>query len=95
MHLNKIYYVDCKKVTCMFTKLTLNISKTVIEKAKTTARKRRVSLSRLVEEYLKRISEENKESVVSFMIKNAPAIKTPDGKEKEILRKKLLQKHGS
>ncbi len=79
----------------MFTKLTLNISRSVIEKAKKTARKNRISLSRLVENYLKKISEDKEESVVLSIIKNAPVTKTKAGLEKKILKKALLQKYGS
>lgn len=78
----------------MFTKLTLNISKSVIEKAKKTARKKRVSLSRLVEEYLKKVSE-NDSSIVASIIKNAPIIKTKEGTEKKILKKNLIKKYGA
>ena len=79
----------------MLTKLTLNISKPVIEKAKKTARKKRTSISRLVEEFLKKISNEEEESVVSYMIRNAPVIKTPYGTEKKFLKKKLVKKYVS
>ncbi len=79
----------------MLTKLTLNISKPVIEKAKRTARKKRTSISRLVEEYLKKISEDNKESIVSSIIKNAPVIKTAQGSEEKILKKRLIKKYGT
>ncbi len=79
----------------MLTKLTLNISKPVIEQAKKTAKKRRTSISRLVEEYLKKISNDREDSVVAYMIKNAPAVKTPNGEEKKILKKQLLKKYGS
>ncbi len=79
----------------MFTKLTLNISKPVVEQAKKTAKRKRTSISRLVEEYLKKISNEKQDSIVAYMIKNAPAVKTPYGEEKKILKKKLIEKHGS
>jgi len=78
----------------MLTKLNLNITKPVIEKAKKTARKKRTSISRLVEEYLKKISNDQ-ESVVSAIIKNAPVIKTPYGSEKKLLKRKLAKKYGS
>jgi len=78
----------------MFTKLTLNISKPVIEMARKTAKKKRTSISRLVEEYLKKISNDQ-ESVVSSIIKNAPVIKTPYGSEKKLLKSKLNKKYGS
>jgi hypothetical protein len=79
----------------MLTKLTLNISKPVIEEAKKTARRKKTSISRLVEDFLKKITKENKDSVVDYMIKNAPVIKTPYGSEKEILKKKLIKKYAS
>lgn len=79
----------------MFTKLTLNISRAVIEKAKKTARKKRTSVSRLVEHFLNNLSDDKKESVVSSIIKNAPKSKTKPGTEKKILKQTLLKKYGS
>jgi hypothetical protein len=79
----------------MFAKLTLNISQSVIEKAKKTARGKKTSLSRLVENYLAKISEDKGESVVSSIIKNAPANKTKPGTEKKILKKALSHKYVS
>ena len=79
----------------MFTKLTLNISQSVIEKAKKTARKKRTSVSRLVEHFLNNLSDNKKESVVSSIIKNAPKKKTKRGAEKKILKQTLIKKHGS
>ncbi len=79
----------------MLTKLTLNISKPVIEEAKKTARRKKTSISRLVEDFLKKITKENKDSVVDYMIKNSPVIKTPYGSEKETIKKKLIKKYGS
>ena len=79
----------------MFTKLTLNISRVVIENAKKTARKKRTSVSRLVEHFLKNLSDDKKESVVSSIIKNAPKSKTKPGTEKKILKQTLLKKYGS
>ena len=79
----------------MFTKLTLNISRVVIENAKKTARKKRTSVSRLVEHFLKNLSDGKKESVVSSIIKNAPKNKTKPGTEKKILKQTLLKKYGS
>jgi Asp-tRNA(Asn)/Glu-tRNA(Gln) amidotransferase A subunit family amidase len=79
----------------MYTKLTLNITDTVVEKAKRAAKKRKTSVSRLVEDFLNKISEEKEgESVVSFFIKNAPKNKTKPGTEKEIIKAYLKKKHG-
>ncbi|MEO6453081.1 MAG: DUF6364 family protein [Ginsengibacter sp.] len=79
----------------MFTKLTLNISQSVVEKAKRTARKKRTSVSRLVESFLIKLSEDKEESIVLSIIKNAPVTKTKSGTEKKTLKKALLQKYGS
>ncbi len=84
-----------KKLRDMFTKLTLNISQPVIERAKQTARKKRISLSRLVESFLKELSEDGNESIVASIIKNAPVKKTKVGSEKDTLKKALLKKYGS
>ncbi|MBP7738203.1 MAG: hypothetical protein KA369_19665 [Spirochaetes bacterium] len=48
----------------MNTKLTLNIDKNIINKAKTYASNQRISLSKLVEEYLKSLSSGSKEEFV-------------------------------
>ena len=79
----------------MYSKLTLNIKKSVIEGAKRNARLRKKSLSRLVESYLETIAASESPSLVEHIIKNAPRKKTGAGKEKEILKKKLKQKHAA
>ncbi|MCF8228508.1 MAG: DUF6364 family protein [Bacteroidales bacterium] len=45
----------------MNTKLTLNINKSVIEKAKSYARMENISLSRLIESYLSSLTEKRTE----------------------------------
>lgn len=79
----------------MNTKLTLNINEAVIAKAKIMARKKKTSISRLVEEYLTKISSEKEASIVDLIIKNAPAKKTRRGAEKKILISRLKEKYGS
>jgi len=79
----------------MYSKLTLNIKKSVIEGAKRNARLRKKSLSRLVEGYLEKLGASESASLVDHIIKNAPRKKTVAEKEKEILKKKLKQKHGA
>jgi Family of unknown function (DUF6364) len=68
----------------MYTKLTLNITDTVVENAKRTARKRKTSVSRLVEDFLSKISEERETSIVKSIIENAP----------KIINAYLKKKHG-
>ena len=79
----------------MYTKLTLNITDIVVTKAKQTARKRKTSVSRLVEDFLKKISDDKEnESAVSFFKKNAPIKKTKRGTEKIIIKAYLKKKYG-
>jgi Asp-tRNA(Asn)/Glu-tRNA(Gln) amidotransferase A subunit family amidase len=79
----------------MYTKLTLNITEAVVAKAKRVAKKRKTSVSRLVEDLLNKISDEKeKDSVVNFFINNAPVKKTKPGTEKAIITAYLKQKHG-
>jgi uncharacterized protein YeeX (DUF496 family) len=77
----------------MNTKLTLNINEAVIAKAKIMARKKKTSISRLVEEYLTKISSEKEASIVDLIIKNAPVKKTRRGAEKKILLSRLKEKY--
>lgn len=48
----------------------------------------------MVENLLKKITEENPESDVEYIIKNAPIRKTRSGDEKNILKKELQKKYG-
>jgi Family of unknown function (DUF6364) len=79
----------------MNTKLTLNINELVIAKAKIVARKNKTSVSRLVEEFLTRISSQKEPSIVDTIIKNAPANKTKPGTEKKVLLSRLKEKYGA
>ncbi len=79
----------------MHTKLTLNIRKTVIEKAKRSARSRKKSLSRIVENFLENLSRSESHSFVEDIIKNAPVVKSTSRNDKNILLKKLKAKYES
>lgn len=78
----------------MYSKLTLNITDTVVAKAKRAAKKRKTSVSRLVEDFLNKISEEKETSIVQSIIDNAPVKKTKSGTEKAIIKAYLTKKHG-
>ncbi|MBV6643573.1 MAG: hypothetical protein KI791_22830 [Cyclobacteriaceae bacterium] len=55
----------------MDTKLTLNLDKAVIDKAKAYAKSQKVSLSRLIESYLASItSKETKESEITPLVES-------------------------
>jgi hypothetical protein len=80
----------------MNTKLTLNIDKNIINKAKTYASTQHISLSRLVEEYLKSLSSRSNESIhigpitkeLSKIVKNRTKINY-----KNIIEDYLISKH--
>ena len=80
----------------MTTKLTLTVEKTVIEKAKSYAKKTGRSLSELIEKYLENItSEERTENELSPKLKKiVGAVKLPKNfdEEKE-MRSYLEKKH--
>ena len=79
----------------MYSKLTLNIRRSVIAEAKKKARQKKRSLSKLVEDYLENLSRSNASSFVGDIIANAPKKKTRKGSEKTILRRKLKNKYAS
>jgi hypothetical protein len=78
----------------MTVKLTLSVSAEVVEKAKQTARRRKTSVSKLVETYLQKISDTPNGSVTQDIIAHAPKAKTKPGTEKSILKQKLAKKYG-
>ena len=81
----------------MNTKLTLTIEKSVIEKAKSYARKKERSLSDLIENYLKAltIEESKKENELSPIVSNLKgSYKMPkDFDYKKELTNRLSEKH--
>jgi hypothetical protein len=80
----------------MNTKLTLSIDAEVVATAKRLARQENTSVSAMVEAFLVRKSGmEGTRSVVHTICANAPAAKTPAGTEKEILKRRLNEKHGA
>ncbi|NDV83266.1 DUF6364 family protein [Bacteroides sp. 51] len=78
----------------MNTKLTLNVDKGIVEEAKRYARKHRVSLSNLIENYLNSLVEKPKEKKeVSALVESLTGI-IPDTKdERNEYRDHLQQKY--
>jgi formiminotetrahydrofolate cyclodeaminase len=80
----------------MTTKLTLTVEKTVIEKAKSYAKKTGRSLSELIEKYLENITsnEKNENELSPKLRKIVGAVKLPKNfdEEKEV-RSYLEKKH--
>jgi hypothetical protein len=78
----------------MNTKLTLNLDKTVIDKAKAYAKNHSVSLSKLVENYLHSLTYESKKnSSVSPLVESLTGIIPRDYNEKEDYRSYIDKKY--
>jgi hypothetical protein len=83
------------KTRIMTTKLTLTVEKTIIERAKSYAKKNGISLSELIESYLENITEENYTSDLSPKLKKlVGSVKLPgDFDEAKELRYAVEKKH--
>ncbi|MBM3170963.1 MAG: hypothetical protein FJZ75_05055 [Bacteroidetes bacterium] len=79
----------------MTTKLTLTVEMTVIERAKSYAKRTGRSLSELIENYLETITEENNNTDLSPKLqKLVGSVKLPeDFDEKKELRSAIEKKH--
>jgi len=79
----------------MTTKLTLTVEKTVIERAKSYAKKTRRSLSELIENFFETNTEENNNTDLSPKLqKLVGSVKLPeDFDEKKELRSAIEKKH--
>jgi len=79
----------------MTTKLTLTVEMTVIERAKSYAKRTGRSLSELIENYLETITEENNNTDLSPKLqKLVGSVKLPeDFDEKKELRSSIEKKH--
>lgn len=79
----------------MTTKLTLTVEKSIIERAKSYAKRTGRSLSELIENYLQTITEENNGEPLSPKLKKITgAVKLPKNfDEKKELRSYLEKKH--
>ena len=81
----------------MTTKLTLRLDQSVIKKAKKTAKRRGVSLSRMVEDYFKSVArqqeEKTKESPVLSEIAGVLTTRSNAAKLISVYRKHLQEKY--
>jgi len=78
----------------MNTKLTLNLDKEVIDEAKTYAKSHRVSLSKLIENYLNSLTRETKKkSSVSSLVESLTGIIPNDYDEKKDYRNYIDRKY--
>ena len=78
----------------MNTKLTLNLDKDVIDEAKTYAKSHRVSLSKLVENYLNSLTmDSKKKSSVSPLVESLTGIIPTDYDEKKDYRNYIDKKY--
>ena len=70
-----IYLIFVRKPENMDTKLTLSLDKKVIERAKKYAKKKNISLSKLIEAYLNKASSQEKdETAISPLVKSLSGI---------------------
>ncbi len=79
----------------MNTKLTLNLDKEIIEEAKSYAKSHRISLSKLIENYLNSITRETKKksSSVSPLVESLTGIIPTDYDEKQDYRNYIDKKY--
>ena len=78
----------------MNTKLTLNLDKEIIEEAKTYAKSHRVSLSKLIENYLNSITRKSKKkSTVSVLVESLTGIIPNDYDERNDYRNYIDKKY--
>lgn len=78
----------------MNTKLTLSIDKEIIEGAKTYAKSHRVSLSKLIENYLNSLTKQTKsKSTVSPIVESLTGIIPNDYNEKDDYRNYIDEKY--
>jgi hypothetical protein len=81
----------------MKAKLTLNLKKELVEKAKTLASKKNISLSKLIEDYLIELtSSKNKDSIIISEFVKSLSIKgkiPPDFNYKKEIASYLEKKH--
>ena len=93
--MTKIVRIFAFKTRIMTTKLTLTVEKTIIERAKSYAKKTGRSLSELIESYLENITEENYNSDLSPKLRKLiGSVKLPeDFNEEKELRSAVEKKH--
>lgn len=78
----------------MNTKLTLNLDKDIIDEAKTYAKSHKVSLSKLVENYLNSLTRDSKKkSSVSPLVESLTGIIPSDYDEKNDYRNYIDKKY--
>jgi hypothetical protein len=78
----------------MNTKLTLNLDKEIIFEAKNYAKNHKVSLSKLIENYLKSLTKESKRnSTVSPLVESLTGIIPNDFDEKKEYREYIDKKY--
>lgn len=94
MAINQIRIFE-SKIRAMTTKLTLTVDKSIIERAKSYAKKTGRSLSEIIENYLATITQDSTEHELSPKLKKiVGAVNLPeDFDEKAELRSALEKKH--
>jgi len=78
----------------MNTKLTLNLNKSIIDEAKSYAKKNKVSLSKLIENYLNSLTTSKKKTTrISPLVESLTGIISSEVDERKSYRDYLSEKH--
>ncbi len=78
----------------MNTKLTLNLDKSIIEEAKSYAKENKVSLSKLIENYLSSLTKSsNRDTKISPLVESLTGIISSDVDERKSYRDYLSEKY--
>ncbi|MDO9634060.1 MAG: DUF6364 family protein [Paludibacter sp.] len=78
----------------MNTKLTLNLNKSIIDEAKSYAKKNNVSLSKLIENYLNSLTTSKKKTTrISPLVESLTGIISSEVDERKSYRDYLSEKH--
>ncbi len=76
----------------MDVKLTLKLKKTTIEKGKALAKKRKTSLSQMVQNYLEKIADQPADLTISPLVKSISGVSKNPAKEQRTDYAKYLKK---
>lgn len=97
LHFTYKVYIFARKLNSdiMNTKLTLNLNKSIIDEAKSYAKKNHVSLSKLIENYLNSLTSTSKKSTtkISPLVESLTGIISSEVNDKKSYRDYLSEKY--
>ena len=87
-------FIFTRKIIIMNTKLTLNVDTEIIYEAKSYAKRHKISLSKLIENYLNSLTRvSNKKSAVSALVESLTGIIPNDFDERNEYRNYIDKKY--